>query len=492
MDLIYRIPFNRSSPLESSIDDFYKSIISTSDDLKEAYLHLTIVANLAGMLSCSQLDGLLSRTPNQKFDMCSVLPQLSPLVHIPDGHDSAAQVCHESLFDFLSDRLRCGEQFISPAVAHRLLAYSSLSVMMEELPDDIALCSRLSRLATESSSPWLGFDLAEVAAYSPPEPLPFLSTLWRIIQYRYSELTADPRAKLAMGYFCCTWQILQHLDFSSIDTLPVSHFLGNIQSLPVLLAFPIFLSFESPGFGETLGPSTLEHKPRIETLDAVAEIVNDIHAFKEQSRTDSGALDYACTHWAYHLSLAEWDGDLRSILMAFMKKKLQQWLVKAWCLQDFETCLRTLCEVEELCLTANPPIHFDSDAQRTDANMKTEREAEGAVAARWDVAEAAEFVMREGGERIRGTVEAGKTRADEAIVETEVERTTAENDGRETTSSKEGTSGSVSYKQFIPQGVPGRHRLQCTFPGCSIVLRRDTLVRHLREVHMGMARRDQY
>ncbi|KAG2038207.1 hypothetical protein BDR03DRAFT_319909 [Suillus americanus] len=368
MNLIDDIPFDPPLPSESSMDDFYKSIISTADDLEQAYLHLTIVVNLAGVLSYSQLDDLLNREPNQQFDMRFALSQLSPLVHIPDGHDSAVQICHESLCDFLSNSLRCGKQFTPQALIHRLLAYSSLSVMIEELPDDSDLWSRLSRLATESGSVSLrAFDDAEVlsfATYSPPEPLPFLSTIWRIMQWQHTGLQTDSRTKLALLYFCHTWQILQHLDLSAVTTLPAFRFLADIRSLPVLLAFPIFLAFEFPS-SQILGSSTLEYHHRIETLDVVAEIVTDVLALKDQHKTGSCALDYACTHWAFHLSLAEWDDDLRSILTAFMRKKLHQWLVKTWCLQDLETCLRTLCEVRELCLAANPPICFDPNAQHT-------------------------------------------------------------------------------------------------------------------------------
>lgn len=382
MDLIDHISLNTSSPSESSVDDFYKSIISIADDPEQAYLHLTIVVNLASMLSYSQLDDLLNRGPNQKFDMRSALSQLSPLVHTSDGHDNAVQVCHESLCDFLSDPIRCGEQFIPQVVVHRLLAYSSLSIMMKELPDDSPFCSRLSRLATESGSLSLrafAFNSAEVlsyAMYSPPEPLLFLSMLWHIMQHQYTGLQVDSRAKLALQYFCRTWQILQHLDLSAVDALPAFRFLANIRSLPVFLAFPIFLAFESPRSGQTLSPSTLEYDNRIETLDIVAEIVADVHALKDQRKTGSSALDYACTHWAYHLSLAEWDDDLRSIVTAFMIQKLQQWLLKAWSLQDLETCLRTLCGVRELCLAENLHIHFDPDAQRADAKTKAEEGVE--------------------------------------------------------------------------------------------------------------------
>ncbi|KAG1819429.1 hypothetical protein EV424DRAFT_1278699, partial [Suillus variegatus] len=193
MDFIDHISFNPSSPSESSMDDFYKFIISTANDPGQAYLCLTIIANLAGTMSYSQLDDLVNRGPNQKFEMRSVLSRLSPLVGTSDGQDSAVQVCHESLCDFLSNPLRCGEQLISEAVVHRLLAYSSLSVMIEELPNDSAL---------------------------------------------------------------------------------------------------------------------------------LAEIVTNVYALKDQCKTDSGALDYACTHWAYHLSLAVWDDDLRSIVTAFMRQKL--------------------------------------------------------------------------------------------------------------------------------------------------------------------------
>jgi len=370
LDLIYQLPMTPSSPPESSVDILYKSIISTSDDLEQTYVHLTIVVNLAGMLSCSQLDNLLNRGPSQVFSMHSVLSKLPPLVHVLASHDSPVQVCHESLSDFLSDPLRCGEQFIPQPLVHRLLAYCSLMVMIEELPDNSPLCFHLSSLATESSPMSLDeFNNADVlssALCSPPEPMQFLDTLWRIMMVQgHEKSTADIRTKLAMGYFCCTWQLLQHLDLSTFGTLPTFRLLAHIRSLPVLLAFPIFLSFESARNSHTDSPSTLRHDPHIEAVDAVAEIVDCVYALKYGPGCRTGdALDYACTHWAYHLSLTEWDDDLRSILTSFMSQKLEQWLVRAWCLQDLETCLRTLCNVRELCLTEN--IHFDSEADQAD------------------------------------------------------------------------------------------------------------------------------
>ncbi|KAG0693117.1 hypothetical protein DFH29DRAFT_860401 [Suillus ampliporus] len=289
IDLVHHLPVNPSSPL---VDELYKCIISTSDDLEQAYLHLTIVANVAGMLSCSQLNDLLHRLPNQRFDITSVLSQLPPLVHIPAGDHGVVQVCHESLYDFLSDPVRCGKQYIPQGLVHRLLAYSSLSVMMEELPDDSALCSRLSRLATESSSISLSdFNRAGVlslAAYSPPKPLRLLSTLWHIMQDDHTGLTVDPRTKFALGYFCCTWRVFQDLDLSPFHNLPAFHFLESVRSLPVLLAFPIFLSFESPGNDQTLAPSTLRHEPHIDTLDAVAEIVNHVHCLQGSAQKGLG------------------------------------------------------------------------------------------------------------------------------------------------------------------------------------------------------------
>lgn len=138
----------------------------------------------------------------------------------------------------------------------------------------------------------------------------------------------------------------------------------------------------------------------MEMLHAVAEIVNDVHALKDRCRSDSGALDYACTHWVYHLSLAEWDDDLRSILTAFMGQKLQQWLVKAWCLQDFETCLRTLCEVQELYSTANTKAEHEAEkvgsARRSTKEVVNgvNTEAEQAEVARHSITETAEDVQK--------------------------------------------------------------------------------------------------
>ncbi|KAJ8588184.1 hypothetical protein M405DRAFT_740762, partial [Rhizopogon salebrosus TDB-379] len=283
MDLISHILTNPSSPSESSVDDFYKSIISTSDDIKQTYLHLTIVASLPSMLSCSQLDNLLNRGTNQKFDMCSVLSRLSPLVHIP-ASDGAVQICHESLCDYLCDPLRCGERLIPQALVHRLLAYSSLSIMVKELPDDSTISSRLSQLTADSTS-LNGFD-------------------------------------------------------------------------------------------------------------------------DESVLTGSGALDYACTHWAYHLSLAEWDDDLRSILTTFISQKLEKWLVRAWCLQNFVTCLRILYNVRELCLTAT---HFG--ARSTDANMETITTAEEAEAE-------TQYTLASAGEPSRAT----EKKAYEVLTEPQVGR----------------------------------------------------------------------
>ncbi|KAJ8583187.1 hypothetical protein M405DRAFT_525354 [Rhizopogon salebrosus TDB-379] len=482
MDLIYHIlTINPSLHPGSLVDDLYESIISTSDDIKQAYLHLAIVASLPGMLSCSQLDNLLNRGTNQKFDMCSVLSRLSPLVHIP-ASDGAVQICHESLCDYLCDPLRCGERLIPQALVHRLLAYSSLSIMVKELPDDSTISSRLSQLTADSTS-LNGFDdesVLSLVVYLPPDPLQLLFALPHIMQHGVTGLTADPRTTFALGYFCSAWQILQHFELSAFNTLlPSFRFLKDLRSLPVLLAFPIFLSFESLGNGQIPGSSSLQNEPRIGALNAVAEIVNHLYALKDECRTGSGALDYACTHWAYHLSLAEWDDDLRSILTTFISQKLEKWLVRAWCLQNFVTCLRILYNVRELCLTAT---HFG--ARSTDANMETITTAEEAEAE-------TQYTLASAGEPSRAT----EKKAYEVLTEPQVGRKAIESNSTFVCMWR-GPSRLCCNNLFNVHNLPSHLRTHygsnklvfCRWGNCSRVMRRDTIARHVKEVHLGIRR----
>jgi len=129
----------------------YDRILSTCADPKRAYLHLSVVAALADPLPISQISELLG--PGEGKDVEIALVQLRSVMDIPADSSLPVNIYHSSIRDYVSDPSNCGlpevQHFTSP---HSLLAHSSLSLMIPDVPGraNTALLDALLELKGQS------------------------------------------------------------------------------------------------------------------------------------------------------------------------------------------------------------------------------------------------------------------------------------------------------------------------------------------------------
>lgn len=159
----------------TEVYELYNRILLTCADPKRAYLHLSVVAALADPLSISQISELLG--PGEGKDVETVLMQLRSVIDIPADTNLPVHIYHSSLRDYVSNPSNC-----SLPQVHSLLAHSSLQLMMQEIPESLALLSALSDLkkkqgqAMEPDDPHrLKCSLAFIV--QPPEPMQVLMGL---------------------------------------------------------------------------------------------------------------------------------------------------------------------------------------------------------------------------------------------------------------------------------------------------------------------------
>jgi hypothetical protein len=113
---------------------FYDHILFTCAVPERAYLHLSVVAALADPLPISQIMELLG--PGEGRDVGKVLAELRSVMDIPTDSDQPVDIYHSSVRDYVSNPSNCGlfrAQSITPP--HSLLAYSSLCLMVQEIPE---------------------------------------------------------------------------------------------------------------------------------------------------------------------------------------------------------------------------------------------------------------------------------------------------------------------------------------------------------------------
>ncbi|KAG1738637.1 uncharacterized protein EDB91DRAFT_1137983 [Suillus paluster] len=115
-----------------------------------------------------------------------------------------------------------------------------------------------------------------------------------------------------------------------IPLRPASQVIEQFKNLPDFLGFPAFLAFQ----------------PQDHPTHAFQE---DRQA-REQSRSTSDALKYACQNWSFHLSRAPspWNGRLNALFKLFWDRHLLAWLERQWCLKGLRSCLLVLSEGQKL------------------------------------------------------------------------------------------------------------------------------------------------
>lgn len=97
--------------------------------------------------------------------------------------------------------------------------------------------------------------------------------------------------------------------------------------------------------------------PYIINISDCRDIIRAMNAFtifadeaREQNRSTSDALKYACQNWTDHLLRARnpWDDKLGHKFQTFWNRHLLSWLERQWCLKGLRSCLAILSQGQEL------------------------------------------------------------------------------------------------------------------------------------------------
>ncbi|KAG2137517.1 hypothetical protein DEU56DRAFT_901431 [Suillus clintonianus] len=126
----------------------YDRILSTCADPNRAYMHLSVVATLADPLPASQISKLLG--PGEGNDVETTLVQLRSIMDIPTDSSLPVNIYHSSVRDYVSNPSNCSLPNLQPIAPHSILAYSSLRLMIEEIPASTALLDGLVELKRHS------------------------------------------------------------------------------------------------------------------------------------------------------------------------------------------------------------------------------------------------------------------------------------------------------------------------------------------------------
>jgi hypothetical protein len=123
------------------------------------------------------------------------------------------------------------------------------------------------------------------------------------------------------------------------------------------LMYPVFLAL----MHQYRPPSTLPE----DFLSSDREIIRAMNVFitfanetREQNRSASYALKYACQNWADHLLRAP-NHKLNDVFQLFWNRYLLSWLERQWCLKGLRSCLVVLSQGQKLVMVCVFPAILD-------------------------------------------------------------------------------------------------------------------------------------
>ena len=136
----------------SGIDFLYTQVLEQAVDDVDVELHSLFKTVVGGVLltfnplSVKTLSDLL-RVPKTS----TTLRSLHSLLLVPQDKDAPIHIFHKSFPDFLTDPVRCTDQwfFINPSICHREIMFLCLNVMKERLKEnicDLDICAVLSKV----------------------------------------------------------------------------------------------------------------------------------------------------------------------------------------------------------------------------------------------------------------------------------------------------------------------------------------------------------
>lgn len=130
---------------------------------------------------------------------------------------------------------------------------------------------------------------------------------------------------------------------------PAFQVIQQFKSLPDFLMFPAFIALRHQDHSPAMSPHG-RLPPDIEIIRAMEAFSSFAYEAREESRSASDALNYACQNWVVHLSRAPnpWNEKLTHIFQSFWDHNLLSWLTRQWCLKDLQSCLTILSEGEKV------------------------------------------------------------------------------------------------------------------------------------------------
>ncbi|KAG2740986.1 hypothetical protein P692DRAFT_201894793 [Suillus brevipes Sb2] len=128
---------------------------------------------------------------------------------------------------------------------------------------------------------------------------------------------------------------------------PAFQAIQEFKSLPDYLMLPVFLALRPQDHSTS---ASLQDCPDIEVIRAMAAFTIFANETRDQSRTASDALKYACQNWVFHLSRAPspTDTNFNRAFKVFWDRHLLSWLERQWCLKGLRSCLLALSEGQKL------------------------------------------------------------------------------------------------------------------------------------------------
>ncbi|KAG1718978.1 uncharacterized protein EDB91DRAFT_1182666, partial [Suillus paluster] len=155
---------------------------------------------------------------------------------------------------------------------------------------------------------------------------------------------------VTMDEFSSTLEaISEYTIIPEVPLRPAFQVIEQFKHLPDFLGFPAFLAFQ-PQDHSTHVFQEDRRLPDIEVIYAMTAFAFFAKEAREQSRSASDALKYACQNWSFHLSRAPspWDGGLNTLFKLFWDRHLLAWLERQWCLKGLRSCLLVLSEGQKL------------------------------------------------------------------------------------------------------------------------------------------------
>jgi hypothetical protein len=142
----------------------------------------------------------------------------------------------------------------------------------------------------------------------------------------------------------------EYIIIPELLSLPAFQVVQQFKDLPDFLMFPLFLALSHQDYSTSALPESFFSSGCGDIIHAMNAFTIFANEARQQSRSASNALKYACQNWADHLLRARnpWDNKLDHRFQAFWNRYLLSWLERQWCLKGLQSCLVVLSQGQKL------------------------------------------------------------------------------------------------------------------------------------------------